>query len=216
VSAARSEAVDFVERLAALRFDDVFNPYVDTCPAHDLLSAPATRRRNLELILEAAMIRGVDSIWVAQELGYLGGRRTGLALTDDVHLQQYAALFEVSGIKRATRGPELAEMSARSTWKALDGLKQRVFLWNVFPLHSHEEGRPMSNRAHSVPEAQACAGHLQWLVRILKPRSVIAVGRKAEAALLRLGLDPHRVRHPSRGGQNEFLSEIKHHYERWS
>jgi hypothetical protein len=212
MTTARRQAVAFVDRLAALKFANVFNPYRDTCAVHDLRSAPAIRRRNLETILEAALTLGVDSMWVAQDLGHLGGRRTGLALTDDVHLQQHAELFGVCGVKQATRGPELPEMSARATWQALVGLKQRVFLWNVFPLHPHEERKPLSNRTHTPPEAEACAVHLRWLADILSPRSVIAVGRKAEAALSRLGIEPHGVRHPSRGGQNKFLSDIQHHY----
>jgi hypothetical protein len=65
----------FIDALAALRFSDTFNPYTDACPDHDGVDAPHIRRENLRLVLEAALAGGVDSIWIARDLGYRGGRR---------------------------------------------------------------------------------------------------------------------------------------------
>ena len=53
--------------------------------------APAIRRSNLGLVLEAALAGGISSLWIARDLGHRGGRRTGLALTDEVHLPAHAA-----------------------------------------------------------------------------------------------------------------------------
>ena len=82
-SSVRPSVRDFIEQLAKLRFDGVFNPYADICPEHDKADAPAIRRRNLAFALEAALNCRVESLWIARDLGYRGGRRTGLALTDD-------------------------------------------------------------------------------------------------------------------------------------
>ncbi len=82
-----------MDALAALRFQDTFNPYSDACAEHDGGEAPQIRRRNMRLVLEAAVSRGVCSIWVARDLGYRGGRRTGLPLTDEAHLPEHAGLF---------------------------------------------------------------------------------------------------------------------------
>ncbi len=71
-------AEELVELVAALRFKDAFNPYSDLCSEFDRPDAARIRRRNLVMVLDAAIDRGVDSIWVARDLGYRGGRRTGL------------------------------------------------------------------------------------------------------------------------------------------
>lgn len=66
-------AKDFVGLVADLKFDDAFNPYSDVCPDFDRADAADIRRRNLAKALEAALTTGVDSIWVARDLGYRGG-----------------------------------------------------------------------------------------------------------------------------------------------
>lgn len=109
----------FVDRLADLHFDGVFNPYAEACNYHDEMDAPAIRRRNLSLVLEAALSGGIDSLWIARDLGYRGGRRTGLALTDEVHLGAHAQLLGAPPLVRATKGPVVAERTAAVIWKAL-------------------------------------------------------------------------------------------------
>lgn len=202
----------FVQSLAQLRFDCVFNPYAEACDDHDETNAPEIRRRNLSLVLDAAVRRGVDSLWIARDLGYRGGRRTGLALTDEVHLAAHADLFAVPMLERATRGPAVAERTAKVVWQALSAVKRPVFLWNVFPLHPFELGDPMSNRCHTRAERQACRPLLIWLLKTLQPKSVLAIGRDAEIALADLDISALKVRHPSYGGQAEFLDGVYNHY----
>ena len=76
----------FAAALAETSLPSVFNPYRETRAHHDRPDAAAVRRRNLALCLEAALDARVDTIWVACDLGYRGGRRTGVPLTDEVHL----------------------------------------------------------------------------------------------------------------------------------
>ncbi|WP_439952990.1 hypothetical protein, partial [Escherichia coli] len=84
---------------------------------------------------EAALAGGVDSIWIARDLGYRGGRRTGLALTDEAHLSAHAGLYGQLPLARATRGPAMTERTATVIWQVLRDLRRPIFLWNVFPLH---------------------------------------------------------------------------------
>src|ERR1700739_111206 len=201
-----------VDELATLRFENVFNPYRERCAEHDLTDAPAIRRRNLERVLAAAMSGGVDSIWIARDLGYKGGRRTGLALTDEYHLACHKAVFGTPPLSRATFGPAMAERTATVVWQALRLLRRRVFLWNVFPLHPYEAGAPMTNRCHTRVERLDCRWLLVRLLEKLKPQSVVAIGRDAQAALVEIGIDAAIVRHPSHGGQTEFRTGLATHY----
>jgi hypothetical protein len=70
----------FVNAVAALRFDNCFNPYVDRCEIHDHPDAPNRRAMALSAMVESAARKPIDAIWVGRDLGYRGGRRTGLAL----------------------------------------------------------------------------------------------------------------------------------------
>ncbi len=202
----KSAAATFVDKVAKLRFENAFNPYSDVCPDYDAPEATATRRRNLQLVLESAIRSGVDSLWIARDLGYRGGRRTGLALTDEIHLSAHASLFGGLALTRATKGPAVAERTASVIWRVLKQIDRPIFLWNVFPLHPHESGDAMSNRCHTREERQACRPLLMWLLNTLDPKIVVAIGRDAQLALADLGVKAEQVRHPSYGGQADFIT----------
>ena len=205
----------FVNELKSLKFDDnVFNPYSDRCSEHDYGCAPDRRRRALLRILEAAVARGgAEYLWVGRDLGYRGGRRTGLALTDDVYFFRHAARWGVS-IKRPTRA-EIPERTAAVVWDVLEQIEASVFLWNVFPFHPHQPGDEFTNRAHNSRERRIGEGLLFELVRMLKPRVIVPIGNDAASAAFRLsdGRDVRKVRHPSYGGQNEFREQMREIYE---
>jgi hypothetical protein len=203
----------FVANLAGLRLASTFNPYSEKCPVHDLEKAATIRRNNLQRALRAALDAKVTSVWIARDLGYRGGRRTGLALTDEFHLDACAALLGASGLRRATKGPAMPERTASVIWKALVAIGRPVFLWNVFPLHPHEPGDGMSNRAHSRREADAGRAFLARLLAMLKPQTIVAIGRDAGNELRAMGLAAVTVRHPSYGGHREFLEGIADHYQ---
>ena len=209
----RSELVDdFVALVAGLRFDNAFNPYIDTCVDFDMPDAAAIRRSNLTKALDAALTTGVESVWVARDLGYRGGRRTGLALTDEAHLNAHAALLGAEDLRRSTRGPAVAERTGTVIWRMLMQIGKPVFLWNVFPLHPHEPGHPMTNRSHTRAERQACRHIMVTLLDLLAPKAVLAIGRDAEAAMADLDIVAKQVRHPSYGGQPEFIDGVLAHY----
>ncbi|WP_394887465.1 uracil-DNA glycosylase [Mesorhizobium sp. AaZ16] len=202
----------FVEELASYHFANTFNPYADACPEFDAEDAPAVRRRNLEAVLKAAIERGVHSFWIARDLGYRGGRRTGLALTDEAHLDWHAELLGTEPLRRATKGPPVAERTASVVWQMLRSIKQPIFLWNVFPFHPHGANEPMTNRCHTRNERLACKPILEALVDALRPKHLVAIGRDAQAALADLGLEATAVRHPSYGGRSEFIGCLEEFY----
>lgn len=148
----------FVDAVAALRFDNCFNPYSDRCEVHDHKDAPNLRAKALSAIVTSAARVPIDAIWVGRDLGYRGGRRTGLALTDDVHVGRHARRWGFSA-ERPTIGAAVAERTAAVVWRMLDQVDARIFLWNVFPLHPHKSGEPFTNRQHNTREQ---IGRASW------------------------------------------------------
>lgn len=204
----------FVNELCGLSFENAFNPYSDRCEVHDYFDAPQRRRALLLEILTTASNVEVDSIWVGRDLGYRGGRRTGLALTDDVHLSQHAKRWGTT-VVRPTKGQAVPEKTAAIIWSILSLVSSPVFLWNVFPLHPFEAGVPFSNRAHNVKERRAGEELLDLLIGFLKPKKIIAIGNDAEKTISRLSgnLRIIKVRHPSYGGQADFIRQTQQIYK---
>jgi hypothetical protein len=204
--------IRFVETLSKVRLPHVFNPYADRCDLHDRADAARRRRGNLVAMLEAAIETRADTIWVARDLGYRGGRRTGVALTDDVHLDHVGRLFGGIELKRATRGPLVAERTAAVVWRVLARLEQPPVLWNVFPFHPHEPNDPLSNRCHTATERELTLPLLQILIDMIEPDRIVAIGRDAALALKDIHVPVSIVRHPSYGGQNEFIAGLYAQY----
>ncbi|MEQ8378942.1 uracil-DNA glycosylase [Parvibaculum sp.] len=199
----------FVAAISELSLDAVFNPYRDCCPINDRADAAKLRRRNLTRCLESAIEGKVETIWIARDLGYRGGRRTGIPLTDETHLNAASAMFGGIGLDKATRGPVIAERTAAVVWRLLSSLPEPVMLWNVFPLHPHQKGDPLSNRCHTRIEREVTWPFINALMAMLKPQRIIAIGRDAAEALTAIDIPISSVRHPSYGGQAEFTAGVQ-------
>lgn len=199
--------------LEHIRFENTFNPYFERCPVYDAKDAPELRRHYLAEMLDRAADAELDAIWVGRDLGYRGGRRTGLALTDDVHFADHLERWGLD-VQRPTCGKPIAERTAAAIWDILLRVNVPVFLWNVFPLHPFIEGVPFSNRAHNAKERQAGAEILIKMVEYLQPKRIIAIGNDAYNVLSGVfaGDFVYKARHPSYGGQNEFLATMNSLY----
>jgi len=204
---------EFVDNLSAICLPNVFNPYRDSCPTYDHQESTAIRRQNLTLFLDAMVNIGVPTLWLGRDLGYRGGRRTGIALTDEHHLQLLSETFGIVGLTKATVDTDfIKERTATEVWKALSRINQPVMLWNVFPFHPYESPDPFTNRRHTKYEFDFCSEILVQLISWLQPTEVVALGADAETAVGRLGLRCTKVRHPSYGGQTQFAAEIHQIY----
>ena len=205
---------ELTQQVRALSLQDTFNPYSNRCNVHDLEDAPKRRARALFEMLQKAQKDELDSIWIGRDLGYRGGRRTGLAFTDDVHVEAHAKRWNLS-LQRPTKGKVVAERTATIVWRVLSGVDATVFLWNVFPLHPHEPENPFSNRPHNSREREIGEEILAELVELLRPRKLVAVGNDAEKTASRV-TDKRmvqKVQHPSYGGQPVFLRQMAKLYD---
>lgn len=200
----------WLEAVRGVTAPNVFNPYNSECPQSDKSGAADVRFALLTQMLERAVDTGVESIWIGRDLGYRGGRRTGLALTDDVHLHAHLDRWGLRLPEPFLKGDAVAERTASIIWNHLRCIEESVFLWNVFPFHPYLNSKPMSNRAHSLQERAVGEDLLAGLVRLLNPKKIIAVGKDAHRSAVRCaeGVDVRAVRHPSYGGQAEFARGV--------
>ena len=195
-----------LDKLEQFKFENTFNPWFERCTVYDNEGAPELRRYYLSETLKRAAATELDAIWVGRDLGHRGGRRTGLALTDDIHFFDHLNRWEIES-PRPTFGEPVAERTASVIWKILLRVQVPVFLWNVFPLHPYCDGNPFSNHPHNAHERKAGLELLTAILGFLKPRRIIAIGNDAYNALSGMISEENlcKVRHPSYGGQNEFL-----------
>ena len=151
-------------------------------------------------------------MWVGRDLGYRGGRRTGIALTDEVNLPVLAGRLGIKGLQKATRSEVVAERTAGDVWRAVDRLPEVPVFWNAFPFHPHIGDVPNSNRKHTSAEAAATESVLDEFLSMFSPMRLLALGNDSYASLTRLGRTPVLVRHPSYGGQQQFHAGIEEAY----
>ena len=88
--------LQFVEALREQSLENTFNPYSERCDRYDRNDAPQLRSKALRSMLETATEREVDSLWIGRDPGHRGGRRTGLAFTDDLHIHEHAERWGLS------------------------------------------------------------------------------------------------------------------------
>lgn len=204
----------FVAALSEIQLDGVFNPYRDRCEVHDLPDGPAVRRKNLFGYLSAIERLGTDTIWMGRDLGYRGGRRTGLALTDEHRFPDLAKSYPGSSPLKATKGPALAERTAAEIWSILSYLDHRPLLWNVFPFHPHEPEDHMTNRRFTSRELAMVTELNRALVAWLGIKRIVCIGQDAATYASTFGVKVDSVRHPSYGGVVEFRKGVHRIYGR--
>lgn len=202
----------FVTALSDIGLEGVFNPYRNRCETHDLADAPAVRRRNLRNYLSAIEKLGVDTIWMGRDLGYRGGRRTGLALTDERRLDALALSYPGAAPSKATKGPVVAERTAAEIWAILARIDHLPLLWNVFPFHPHELDNPLTNRKFTVKELAAVSELNHALFKWLGIHRIICIGQDAANYTKSFGINVECVRHPSYGGVTDFRRGMKDIY----
>lgn len=175
----------------------------------------AIRRRNLRLYLGDMDAIGPRMLLVGEAVSYRGGRLTGIAFVSEsvmlggVETRSGRILGADHGYRKATAGPRLStEASATMVWSTIRDVAPLPMLWNAFPFHPFHAGDPDSNRAPAAGELAIGERFIARLLRLFAFERVVAIGNHASASLSRMGIAHDKVRHPSQGGKNLFVSGI--------
>ena len=194
--------------------DRLFNPYRDT-DAHDAPDARRQRRANLEAALDAVGERP-EVLVVAEAPGPWGCRFSGVPFTNERQLLDpgFPVTGQPTSERFATTGEPVNEYSGTIYWDAMLPHWGRFWTWNAVPMHPHKAGQPLTIRTPGVREVRRWHGLLAATVDVLRPRAVVAVGRKAEGALQAVDAAPVYVRHPSQGGATRFREGMAALWER--
>lgn len=153
---------------------------------------------------------GLRLVLIGEAAGYQGCRISGIPFTSEALLIDGSIPAIAATPRLSTRARPWSEPSARVVWRTLyeQQLVDRTFLWNAFPLHPHEPGKPHSNRTPTRSELLAGEGVLQALRAALPDAVLAAVGNKSSEALTRLGYAHQALRHPAYGGVTEFVAGV--------
>lgn len=180
---------------------------------HDRSAQSPLIRRALLLDYLVA-VRSIDSrvMWMGRDLGYRGGRRTGIALTDEFHLPELAELYQLENVQKVTAGPVIAERTAAEVWSILGGVTSAPMLWNVFPFHPHAPQDELSNRKFTSSEFRVAEQINLDLISILNIERIVGIGQDAATYAAGLGVEVQHVRHPSYGGVVDFRAGMSRIY----
>ena len=185
-----------------------FNPWLQ---ANDDDAADNGPARRLAHLRAHAARPGLRLVLIGEAAGYQGCRISGIPFTSEALLIDGSIPGIAATPRLSTRARPWSEPSARVVWRTLyeQRLADTTFLWNAFPLHPHEAGKPHSNRTPTRAELTAGESVLAALRSALPDAVLAAVGNKSSEALSRLGHPHVALRHPAYGGVTEFVAGVE-------
>ena len=191
----------FMKHLHTYRAPRVFNPWREYEPGLDIgPEAPEVRYHNLQRYLELRL--KASYLFIAEGLGYQGGRFSGMAMTSERILLGYHP---------EVRPEEVLGPTATVMWGCLHRHHLGTFdavLWNIFPFHPHKEEGLLTNRTPDGNELNVGIVYAKQLLELLPNARVVAIGQKSATTLQKFGVPCSCVPHPSMGGANKFKAAI--------
>jgi uracil-DNA glycosylase len=200
-----------IDRTTDIRRVRAFVSALSAFPSSRTLVNPYRSRRlrqNLETYLLALLAWPYSGhLLVGEAPGERGCARTGIPFTDERLLRSGEHPFLVSLRPAVKAVGSTAESTAGIVWGHLADCGLVPAFWNAVPFHPRSDAK--RNRAPTRSEVLSCQVFLDQILGVLKPVSVIAVGRTAEIALRRLRLKEFEsVRHPSHGGKRAYIAGL--------
>lgn len=174
-----------------------------------------TAARNLELFLSRRDPSATQMLFVGEAPGYRGAAISGVpfcslrVLLDDWE-DPWGAFGSKSGYSACEPSEYWREATATLFWS---GVAREMadwplpLTWNAVPFHPVGPD-PASNRPVIQPEIAIGRPWLELILELFPNHIALAVGRRGELALGQLGMPCTAIRHPSRGGKQEFLAGL--------
>jgi uracil-DNA glycosylase len=197
---------------------ETLSDFPDMENVHNLFSRHAPegqiRLANLRRYFNHMLTHQPTILLVGEAPGYQGTYRTGVPFCSESILLGPPNRFGLfgggsNGHQRVYQDDRLwKEPSATVVQRTLNELPYPVLIWATFPLHPHQPGIDLSNRAPNPKEILLGSAILQELIRLLEPQRIVAVGNVAEKGLGSLGIPALKVRHPSHGGAKLFHDQL--------
>jgi hypothetical protein len=193
---------------------ELFNQYRDRDLSVDLPDANEIRKENLWNYLNTFSKRP-SILLLGEAAGPWGCRFSGVPFTGEKQLCE--SILPFSGYQSSKNNPSIKikrfpphiSLSAKVFWEILKPFHPKFFIWDCVPLHPHQINEILSVRNPRKNEVFSFYNLLLEIIRIIKPKQILSIGRKAEGALDELRVSSHYVRHPSHGGAKEFEIGIK-------
>ncbi len=217
----------FIKHLQEYSGEQVFNPWQDYEPGLDIgPEAPEIRAENFRRYLE--LRKDAHYLFIAEGLGYQGGRFSGMAMTSErillghhpeVKPEEVLGQWEYRRtsnpdsdmLKRTQKELGFNEPTATVMWGSLHRENLGTFdavLWNIFPFHPYKAGNLLSNRTPDQKELDIGIEYARELMALLPNAQVVAIGQKSAGTLARYGVPCSAVPHPSMGGANKFKAAV--------
>jgi uracil-DNA glycosylase len=193
--------------------DELWNPYLGNQPELDLPRGDEIRRSNLRNYL-ASFSRPPRILLIGEAPGPWGCRFSGLAFTGERQFTDGGLPF--AGQPTSTFNPPCVERSGTIVWGTLKPHFPDFFLWNCIPYHPYNIGNPLSIRTPRNSEITQFSDILEKIIQMIGAQQVIAIGRKSEYALKRIGINANYLRHPSFGGASAFRLGVSEYFKLYS
>lgn len=181
--------------------DGLFNQYKDIDKKMDLPSASEIRRHNLHAYIKSFETQP-SVVVVGEAAGPRGCRFSGVPFTSEKQLCN--GILPFLGKQSSTKSNPYSENTATIFWGVMLRYYPVFFAWNCVPLHPYSHGNRLSIRTPTASEIVEFSCLLAELLSLLKPKKIIAVGRKAQLSLEQSDITCTYVRHPSQGGARKF------------
>lgn len=204
---------------------NVFNPWRDCLEEIDIGNeAPTIRSSHLEQYLRLRA-KNVKWIFVAEALGYQGGRFSGIAMTSERILLGYLNEINPSNVlssfiakrtsnsmnplfKKTEQVSGFTEPTATVVWKEIlnCGIDPfQTLFWNIFPFHPFSKTKgPLSNRTPTSNELSLGVTYVKRLIELHPSAEVITIGKHSNEILNQQNIINSHIPHPAHGGTNDF------------